>query len=255
MTDREPDERVFVSCVAQQPHAVLTHASLGSSVLILRMPEFVATKTEGDELSSIVPRDVRWEVVEPDVHLRYVWQPDAETRRLVGLSLCGEIRGGDGEMTFEVTVENTSQGPASFFAHLFCLQCGGNRALHDYEGERTHLWCVDRWRMVRELRADDPLSGKRMTGWRVIPGATAADAVSERLMIRQPRGDSDLVIGIATDIADSVSSNHQFWPSCIHSNPGWKELAPGENQTARGKVYIFHGTKDEMLERYRRDFD
>jgi hypothetical protein len=154
MTDREPDERVFVSCAAQQPHAVLTHASLANSVLILRMPEFVATKTGGDELSSIVP-----------------------------------------------------------------------------------------------------LSGKRMTGWRVTPGATAADAVSERLMIRQPRGDSDLVIGIATDIADSVSSNHQFWPSCIHSNPGWKELAPGEKQTARGKVYIFHGTKDEMLDRYRRDFD
>ena len=47
---------------------------------------------------------------------------------------------------------------------------------------------------------------------------------------------------------------HQIWPSCIHANPEWGDLNPGEERRACGKVYYFEGTKDELFSRYQSDF-
>ena len=75
----------------------------------------------------------------------------------------------------------------------------------------------------------------------------------ERFMVKVSE-DGEFVLGIATDEAVGVSCNHQETMSCIHSNPLWGPLSPGEAKTVNGKIYLFRGTPDDLLGRYERDF-
>jgi len=66
--------------------------------------------------------------------------------------------------------------------------------------------------------------------------------------------DEQWVTGIATDIAASLSFNFQLSASCMHSNPTWPPLDPGQQVTAKGKFYLLKGGLDTLWERYQRDF-
>ena len=63
------------------------------------------------------------------------------------------------------------------------------------------------------------------------------------------------MLAIALDRCDSVTGNFNTWPSCIHANPAWDKLEPGEEATVRGKIYFFPGTLEDVTERYVRDFE
>jgi hypothetical protein len=60
--------------------------------------------------------------------------------------------------------------------------------------------------------------------------------------------------GLAVDRARSLSLSFQEAVSCIHSNPSWGLLKPGEKATAHGRVYLVRGALDELYERYLEDF-
>ena len=92
-----------------------------------------------------------------------------------------------------------------------------------------------------------------MCGFRLARGAEEPGTVSEALMVKEAHG-IGLALGIALDRCGAVSCNHKLWPSCIHANPEWDRVPPGGEQTVRGKVYYLRGTKEDVLERYRRDF-
>jgi len=249
-TEGQEEEQLHISYVAYQPHLVITHpACLGRS-LILRIPEYLRRKPGKTACS---PGSMAWEVVELDRRLRYRWAADAATKAEAGIDFEAEAWSGDGEVRFEVTVQNTGQGPNPSEPSLFCLQAGGCSDFHDYHGERTFLRCGEQWRTVADLiggRWED----HRMCGFAVDPAADAAAPVTARLMVKES-ADGGMVLGIAVDTATRLSCNHQLWPSCIHANPEWGDVAPGESKTARGKVYWFRGSKDELLARHRRDFE
>jgi hypothetical protein len=78
------------------------------------------------------------------------------------------------------------------------------------------------------------------------------DGIAHSLMAKV-NVDNDWVLSIALDHDGGVSSNHQPWPSCIHANPVWPMVEPGETATARGKVYFFRGEIEELYDRYRED--
>ena len=240
---------IKISYVAGQPHVVITHPRFLGQSLILRIPEYVTRLEDG---KGICPGEVSWEVVQPDRHLRYRWAASAEQKAVVGVDFWGEARSGSDEVAFEVTMHNTNPEPNSTGVSLFCLQTGSNYAFQDYEGERTFLWCHDRWRTVCDL-IEGRWKTHRMCGFSVHPDSTDSRTVRAGLMVKESSGDNRAV-GIALDIAKSLSCNHQLWPSCIHANPTWDALAPGAQQTARGKVYYLAGSKDEILTRYRGDF-
>ena len=65
--------------------------------------------------------------------------------------------------------------------------------------------------------------------------------------------DGKWVTGIAADIAGSLSFNFQLQASCMHSNPTWPSLKPGEQANAKGRIYLLPGGLDDLWERYRKD--
>lgn len=238
-----------ISYVASQPHLVITHPRFLGQSLVLRIPEYVRRQEDGKGIS---PGDVSWEIVQSERHLRYRWTARAEQKAEVGVDFWGETRSALEEVAFEVTMCNIGPNPNSTGVSLFCLQTGSNSPFQDYDGERTFLWCHDRWRTVCDL-IEGRWKDHRMTGFSVDPDSTDSKTVTAGLMVKESL-QGDRVVGIALDITRSLSCNHNLWPSCIHANPTWNTLAPGAQQTARGKVYYFVGSKDEMLARYRRDF-
>jgi hypothetical protein len=78
-------------------------------------------------------------------------------------------------------------------------------------------------------------------------------AGAERLAAKVSN-DDEWVSGIATDIAGSLSFNFQLRVSCMHSNPVWPELRPGEQASAKGRIYLLKGGLDTLWERYKKDF-
>lgn len=80
--------------------------------------------------------------------------------------------------------------------------------------------------------------------------------ISERnaydgIMIRES-DDKELVMGIAWDSYISVQG-HNPW-HCMHLSVRVGPLKQGETKTIRGKLYLFEGTKEDCLYKYRRDF-
>ena len=69
------------------------------------------------------------------------------------------------------------------------------------------------------------------------------------------RSTAGFMLAIALDRCSSVTGNFNTWPSCIHANPAWGTLEPGEEAMVRGKIYFFAGTLEDVSERYVRDFE
>jgi hypothetical protein len=71
------------------------------------------------------------------------------------------------------------------------------------------------------------------------------------LIVRESE-DGRWVTGVAWEDFLSVQG-HNPW-SCMHACVRVGPLEPGQSRTVRGRLYLFRGTKDECLERFRRDF-
>lgn len=72
------------------------------------------------------------------------------------------------------------------------------------------------------------------------------------LIVRESN-DKKWVSGVAWSDFVSVQG-HNPW-SCMHLSVCVGPLAPGESRTIQGKIYQFKGTKEECLEKFRKDFD
>ena len=243
----QPDLRI--SYVAYQPHVVITNTQVLGQCLILRIPEYVRDPASG---KGTCPGGVVWTEVERETRLRYRWGAPDETKAAFETDFWGEVEAvGDG-VKFAVTMKRLGQNTHDAGVSLFCLQAGGAGQFHDYDGTRTFVRQGEAWRSVNDM-IDGQFLPHRMCGFKCTATTPAADEVTARLMVKVS-ADQGWVLGIILDACRNVSCNHQLWPSCIHANPAWDDLAPGEEQTVHGKLYYLRGSLDELLAAYRRDF-
>ena len=110
---------------------------------------------------------------------------------------------------------------------------------------RTFVRKGDKWISMNEVVGGE-FADHRMNGVKI-------DAGYERLAAKVSK-DGKFVTGIITDTAGSLSFNFQRGMSCMHSNPDWPAVKPGESATAKGMVYLLEGGLDDLWERYRRDY-
>ena len=238
-----------ISYVAFQPHLVITHPLVLGQCLIFRIPEFV---TNPLTKSVIQPGHVVWQEIERETRLVYRWDAPEETRLASETDFRGEAEAGDGHVTFQVTMKRLGTHTHAGGVHLFCLQAGGAGQFHDYEGTRTFIRHGDRWRSVNDM-INGQFASHRMCGFTCTENACGPGQTSAGIMCKTSN-DGDWVLGVALDECQSLSCNHQIWPSCIHANPRWHELAPGEEQTVHGRVYYLRGTLDDLMAAYAKDF-
>lgn len=219
--------RLGVTPVSFQPHVVISNPEYLSSSLVLRIPEYINPPGTRDHLH---PHSVKWQVIEQDVHIKYHCEADEQTKQAWGVDFWGEARGGEGEVSFEVTEKNVSDKPHSLGVSLFCMQAGQFVGFHDPNQIRTFVRTADRWARVNER----------------LP--------TEHNLIAKVNDIGEWVLATALDQPNGPGGNPDIWPSCLHTNPSWKKLEPGQTQTAHGKLYFFRGDLDDVYERYKADF-
>ncbi len=71
------------------------------------------------------------------------------------------------------------------------------------------------------------------------------------LLIRESEA-NNMVMGIAWEAYISAQGNNPW--HCMHLSVRVGPLKQGETKTIRGKIYLFDGTKEDCLNKYRRDF-
>lgn len=80
---------------------------------------------------------------------------------------------------------------------------------------------------------------------------TAEVDATAGVLVRESE-DGRWVTAVAWEDVLSVQG-HNPW-NCLHACVRLGALKPGESRTVRGRLYLFEGTRDECLLRYRRDF-
>lgn len=248
------EQRLRISPVAFHSYVNITHPDMvaspdsGMGSLIFRIPEFVrcGEKRRPAGFTS-------WEIVRPETELRYRWAPPEELRREFATEFRGSVVVEGEEMKFDVADRNVGPAPAPGGVSLFCLQAGPAKEFHDLEGRNTFVWVQDRFISIHEL-AGGRFPEHRMVGAKYAPGDASGKSATRKLMVKRSE-QTGFVVAVALDRCSGLAGNFNIWPSCIHANPDWGVLQPGEEAVVRGKVYFFRGALDDVLERYVRDFE
>jgi hypothetical protein len=228
---------------------LLQHPQFPETVWRLQVTEWGYRDPETG--SNVRARDVVWRSDAERRRLRYHWGAPDELKRKVGLDFSGELVARDSVVEFEITVRNV--GETEWTAEpmqLVCLRSGRSPAFKDYEAERTWVRRNGSWVTVNSL-IGATFADHRMCGFRI---SGEGDERFERLSAKTSF-DGKWALGLAVDRAQSLSFNFQEAVSCIHSNPSWGLLAPGEEATAHGRVYLIRGSLDDLYERYLQDFE
>ena len=72
------------------------------------------------------------------------------------------------------------------------------------------------------------------------------------LLIRES-DDKSRVMGIAWESFISAQG-HNPW-NCMHLSVGVGPLKKGDTKTIRGKIYLFKGSREDCLKKFREDFE
>ena len=228
---------------------VIRHSDLPGYSWRLMIPEY------GWVSDSVRAREVDWPEREGK---RVCWRWEAE--RAVKLKAQNDFWGSaearsPEEIEYHLTYKNL--GEQAWGAGQSCLVClisGGVPEFQDYEGHRTFVYVCDAGSFVDIDEVQGGIwADHRMWGGRVPAFAGLTRPAVERLMVKISKN-GRYALGIATDSAVGVSCNHQIRMSCIHSNPHWGPLEPGEEKTVNGKIYLVESDCEGVLRRYRADF-
>jgi len=224
------------------------HKRFGRSRWIFRMPEYMYY----DEKSARnrTPYGVDWAVNPSRTELRFRCGLPAEVKQELGLDFDGVITAGDDAIDYTLTVRNvgTERWERQRML-LFCLQCYRAAGMRDYEALRTFVRKDGQWLTMNDV-VEGEFKSHRMCGVHV----TEADGNGYERIAARVTEDGGTVLGIATDIASSLSFNFQDRIACLHSNPHWGLLKPGEERIAKGRIYLLSGTLDDLWRRYTADF-
>jgi len=214
-----------------------------------RVPEHMSydKKTKTVDL----PTTVVWETAPDGRKLSYRCGLPEERKKELGLDFWGSATAGSDTIDFELKVKNVgAEKWEKMQMTLFCLQSKDAPIFRDYDAVRTYIHRDGKWVTINEVE-----SGKFAPHRMVIVSVRNPKSSGgvERLAAKVSE-DGQYVLGLATDIAETLSFNFQNDVACIHSNPDWGLMDPGQEVTAKGKVYLFKGTLEDLWQRYCKDF-
>jgi hypothetical protein len=236
-------------------YVVIRHRDWPRSTWTLRVPEYMIIHHEVD-------REVTVE-----------GERDAETG-----AIALTAAGGDGGSTVEIvvvpgrdrvditaTATNTGAAPWDSSAKaLACLVFADAPAFFDHYADHTWVHVEGGLHTIDELRHDypqrvplhnnHPLRERDMDWYSEKRRNNRAIRAESSLIIRSDRSNRRHV-GFAFDDAFAVAYNLRD-PKlhCIHSDPRFGALQPGESRTLHGRIYFFTGSIEGLESQFRQDF-
>jgi len=226
-------------------YVVVAHSAVPATRWMLRIPEH--TWLDGEK--RVVSTDVIWERGDEAQTWRFTWGVDEDEKRRALLDFEGAIAARGDVIEYSLTARNVGdeRWDRTRMA-LFCFKAPESPEFVDYEAERTWVRRGGQWVSMGEV-VNHEFAEHRMCGI----GVGDADGQAEPIAAKVSQ-DGRFVTAIATDPAGSLSFNFQTSTNCMHSNPRWELLEPGQEQTVTGRIYFVEGTLDDAYERYREDF-
>jgi len=190
--------------------------------------------------------------------------PDDKTPVLLQVRLEPMARG----LALEMTIKNRSQEPLPHVVAHVCLSHdhGKNQPLQfrDPEHRRTYLVTRRGLRCLAEFgvgqRSHYRVEGEKPIGLFSNPqrgeyrfwGGGLAPAVATEPWIASTDATGQWTVAIFWDRAAELFHNGDRPNRCIHSDPAFGTLAPGQSVTRRGMILLLRGTPQEALELFRR---
>lgn len=219
----------------------LCHGDLPGNWFLFRLPEYAYENPRGRVREA---RRVRW--LWEDGGWTYTWLVPDDFKKKVLLDFRGRIIPSTHRVFYQMTAANrgTERWPSSLVRYQ-CMRCADTPAFHDEEGERTFI--RQSGTFVNMIEA---MGGKKKARW---TKTSRYGGSRTRLLARQSK-DGKRIVAVSTDNASATGGNFAPAAYCMHSNPKWGRLDPGETKTIHGCVYLLPGGFDELYKEYVKDF-
>ena len=231
------------------PYLGIRHSDLPDSLFLLRVTEYAYFDHELQR--NVSAHDVSWEVGPDRKTASFRWDAPQELKHKVGLDFWGEYAANGDHLDFSITGKNVgAEDWDRSRLSLVCLISGGASPFIDYEAQRTFIHRGSDFVTMNEVIGGE-FAPHRMCGVSVRrDGKQPVSRLAAKVSLT-----GDRVLGLAVDRAGSLSFNFQKRTSCIHSNPAWPLLKPGQEATAHGRMYLIKGSLEDLWKRYRDDFE
>ena len=170
--------------------------------------------------------------------------------------ITGALRVGADYVDYDLTVINNGERPLGSVVASSCLAVGGEPLFRDPEQRRTSIvtdkgWTplskVDRNGGVRNLYRKYRIAGSEYDRARPTPGMYEAVTKGQSDLLAITSIDGKWVIAVAAEEGVMLMSNAEY--SCIHSEPHFGSIEPGESAARRGRLYFMRGTLKDLEQR------
>jgi len=216
------------------------HASTRNMINIW-MPESVSSSSHGT-LVMILREPVNYHFTRTGEDCWSYWFEKPGVLRLEGG--LGAIEGG---VAMALEVRNLSGQLWYDVSAGICVQLHAAPDFYDPNRERTFYLSGGRLRTM-EGPCKETTAGA-FYGPRLFPDYPEADVGF--MGIRSE--DNRYVVASWWESASTVWGNAHRATLCIHTNPEYQDIAPGESKRRRGRLYLMAGTPEDALERFKAD--
>jgi formylglycine-generating enzyme required for sulfatase activity len=157
---------------------------------------------------------------------------------------------------FTIAIRNLTEEPFTGVHTNTCFNVHASPYFENPERTRSYVWTDAGPTCMLEMpiahRSGEPLHG----GWGVArpdQEAPVGGNLVRRPIIAIASRDAQWIIAQAYGEGTSVATNAHY--SCLHARPRWPDVPPGEERSVTGKYYFLRGGTEELLERWKADFE
>ena len=236
---------------------LVRHEKLSGGALLLSIPEAVRVSGGGKAVTLVAEtgREPRWRSSRHGLTYTRLWQttPSGTAGQAVRLRTTWRVlcSGGSG-LGMELTLTNLGSMKLPMVEAIVCLaaiksECNGLPTFTSARGVRRWARVQSGWARITS-NAEIPVKGAPAPLWRGTRAVTARVADLGLMLQRNPK--RGWIAALGWDRASSLQ--YAAW-ECIHSHPYVAGLKPGQKVTRRGWVYLFKGSKEALLQAFRRD--
>jgi hypothetical protein len=211
--------------------------------LWLDFPEAIFTNQGLIFLSHINPDAPAVYADWPRIEWRKVQGGIAFDRRLPdGVSFGGSAtKAGDSAVALELHIQNGSDRLLSRITLQTCAFLRGIREFADYTQANKFVHVADRgWVAVPEASKLPASSAPYRLGWR-----TSGKRLADWPVMATISNTADRLVAM-TWHKDTISMVSNPMHPCMHADPQFKDLAPGESAAVHGKIVFFEGKLEDF---------
>ena len=157
---------------------------------------------------------------------------------------------------FILAIRNLTEQPLTQVHTNTCFNPHRSPYFNNTERNRSYVWTDAGPTCMLEMPIS-PTSGEPRPGGGGIaradqPAPKGGNLVRHPFVFIRSR-DSQWVIAQAYGEGTSIGTNAHY--SCLHSRPRWPDIPPGQERSMAGKLYFIRGGPEELLARWKADFD